>query len=131
MSVVAQSPEVSTVVLAPTTDAPLLARRFLTDQFAAWKIAEDYLARVVISELVTNAYRHGEGFIVVRLFLDHDRLAVLEVWDAGERRPVVKPQDDAALSGRGLQIVSEMVKAWGVRSLNEGGKAVWAKLPIT
>jgi anti-sigma regulatory factor (Ser/Thr protein kinase) len=131
MSVVAQSPEVSTVVLAPTADAPLLARRFLTDQFAAWKIAEDYLARVVISELVTNAYRHGEGFIVVRLFLDHDRLAVLEVWDAGERRPVVKPQDDAALSGRGLQIVSEMVKAWGVRSLNEGGKAVWAKLPIT
>ena len=129
MSAVAQSPEVSTVVLAPTADAPSLARRFLADQFAAWKITEDYMARVVVSELVTNAHRHGEGLIVVRLFLDIDGLPVLEVWDAGERRPVIKPQDDAALSGRGLQIVSEMAKTWGVRSLNEGGKAVWAKLP--
>ncbi|MEV3920424.1 ATP-binding protein [Actinomadura coerulea] len=131
MSVVAQSPEVSTVVLEPTDEAPLLARRFLSDQFAAWKIADDYAACVVISELVTNAYRHGEGFIVVRLFQDLDGLAVLEVWDAGEHRPMIKPQDDAALSGRGLQIISEMAKTWGVRSLNEGGKAVWAKLPVT
>ncbi|MGI5415830.1 ATP-binding protein [Actinomadura luteofluorescens] len=130
MSAVAQSPEVSTVVLEPTADAPLLARGFLADRFAAWGLTEDYAARVVVSELVTNAYRHGEGFIVVRLFLGLDGLPVLEVWDAGERRPVVKPQSDVAQSGRGLHIVSEMVETWGVRSLNEGGKVVWARLPI-
>ncbi|MGI5323229.1 hypothetical protein [Actinomadura nitritigenes] len=36
----------------------------------------------------------------------------------------------AALTGRGLQIVTEMVGAWGVRPLNEGGKVVWTKLNV-
>lgn len=131
MSAAAQFPEVPTVVLEPTGEAPRLARGFVADRFAEWGFKEDYVARVVVSELVTNAYRHGEGAIVVRLFLDaRDGLPTLEVWDAGEGRPVVKVPNQAALTGRGLQIVTEMVGAWGVRPLNEGGKVIWTKLNV-
>ncbi|TDE32625.1 hypothetical protein E1289_15055 [Actinomadura sp. 6K520] len=47
---------------------------------------------------------------------------------AGEGRPVVQAEDHAAVSGRGLLLVAELVHAWGVRPLNEGGKVTWAAL---
>ncbi|MER6815435.1 ATP-binding protein [Spirillospora sp. NPDC000708] len=123
--------EPPTLVLDSTDAAPRLAREFLAKQFADWGIADDYLGRLIVCELVTNAYRHGEGPIVVRLRRDeHDGRPVIEVWDAGEGRPVVRPEDHAAVSGRGLRLVAEFVQdRWGVRPLVEGGKAVWAKLP--
>ncbi|GAA2138754.1 ATP-binding protein [Actinomadura napierensis] len=130
MSVTAQVPEVPTIVLEPTGEAPRLARLFLADQFAAWGIKDDYVARLIVCELVTNAYRHGEGPIVVRLPRDRDGQPVIEVRDSGEGRPVVLPQNHAAVSGRGLQLIAEFVRdCWGVRPLGEGGKAVWVKLP--
>jgi anti-sigma regulatory factor (Ser/Thr protein kinase) len=132
MSAAAQSPEVPTIVLEPTGEAPRLAREFLGKCFAEWGMPDDYLGRLIVCELVTNAYRHGEGPIVVRLPRDSDGQPVVEVWDSGEGRPVVKPQNHAAVSGRGLQLVAEFVRdCWGVRPLSEGGKAVWAKLPTT
>ncbi|TDC44975.1 hypothetical protein E1281_31850, partial [Actinomadura sp. KC345] len=60
----------STLVLDPDSDAPRLARRFLAGRFAEWGIEDDYVGRVVVCELVTNAYLHGKGQIVVRLYLD-------------------------------------------------------------
>lgn len=127
----APAPEIPTLVLEATCEAPRLARGFLAEWFAAWGISDDHMGRVVICELVTNAYRHGEGPIVVRLYLDErDGLPVIEVWDAGEGRPAVRPESRTALSGRGLLLIAEFVRGcWGVRPLNEAGKAVWAKLP--
>lgn len=128
MSIASECP---TLVLESTDHAPLHARRFLAEWFAKWGIADDYLGRLIICELVTNAHRHGEGPIVVRLLLDRrDGRPVIEVWDAGEGRPVVLPEDHAATSGRGLRLIAEFAGGcWGVRPLVEGGKAVWAKLP--
>ncbi|GAA1866726.1 ATP-binding protein [Actinomadura bangladeshensis] len=59
---------------------------------------------------------------------ERDGLPVIEVWDGGEGRPVIRSQNHAAVSGRGLQLMVELVREWGVRPLNEGGKIVWAKL---
>ena len=108
--------------------APGMARRFVAEQFRGWGIADDHAARLVACELVTNAYRYGEGPIVVRVFLDErDGLPVIEVWDGGAGRPVVRPENYADTRGRGLLLVAEMVHAWGVRPRNAGGKVVWAK----
>nr|WP_158079177.1 ATP-binding protein [Actinomadura sp. CNU-125] len=99
------------------------------ERMREWGISDDYLARLVTCELVTNGFQHGEGPIVVRVFRDErDGLVVIDVWDGGAGRPVVRPSNCAATSGRGLLLVSELVHSWGVRELNEGGKATWAKL---
>ncbi|WUH99770.1 ATP-binding protein [Spirillospora sp. NBC_00431] len=130
MSSAALAPEVPPpLVLEPDDRAPLLARRFLAERFAEWGIEDDYTGRVVVSELVTNSYLHGKGPIVVRVFLgERDGRPVVEVWDAGEGRPEVQPEDAGALCGRGLGLMAELVHDWGVRPLNEGGKVVWATL---
>lgn len=118
-----------TLVLNPDDQAPSLARRFLAGLFAEWGIKDDYAGRTVVCELVTNSYLHGEGQIVVRIFRDErDGCPVVEVWDAGEGRPEIQPENYAAESGRGLLLMAELVHDWGVRPLNEGGKIVWAKL---
>jgi anti-sigma regulatory factor (Ser/Thr protein kinase) len=132
MSAMALAPEgPRTLVLEATAEAPRIARRFLGACFAEWGIGDDYLGRLVVCELVTNAHRHGEGPIVVRLYLDEgDGRPVVEVEDSGEGRPVVRPPDDRAPSGRGLLLVAGFLRGcWGVRPLSGGGKAVWAKLP--
>jgi len=128
MSPTAFAPEVPTLVLVPTDRAPGLARRFLAARFREWGIADDADARVVVSELVTNAWAHGDGQIVVRVFRDErDGLPVIEVWDGGEGRPVVRAEDLAATEGRGLRMVSRLAVEWGTRPLLEGGKITWAK----
>ncbi|TDD88878.1 ATP-binding protein [Actinomadura darangshiensis] len=130
MPAAALAPETPpTVVLEPNAQAPSLARRFLAARFAEWGIEDDYVGRLVVCELVTNSYLHGVGQIVVRVFRDErDGRVVVEVWDAGEGRPAIQPEDDGATSGRGLLLMAELVHDWGVRPLNEGGKATWAKL---
>ncbi|TYB49242.1 ATP-binding protein [Actinomadura chibensis] len=129
MSPAVLAPEAPTLVLEPDGRAAGRARRFVAARFAEWGIADDYVGRLVVSELVTNAFVHGEGPIIVRLFVDgRDGLPVVEVWDGGARLPVVPPENHATTSGRGLLLVSELVRAWGVRPLDEGGKVTWAKL---
>lgn len=123
------APEVPPLVLERNDQAPRLGREFLAERFAEWGIEDDYIGRLVVCELVTNSYRHGKGPITVRVFLDErDGHPVVEVWDGGEGRPVIPPENYAATSGRGLMLMAQLVRDWGVRPLNEGGKITWAKL---
>ncbi|MFD0538521.1 ATP-binding protein [Actinomadura luteofluorescens] len=115
--------------MAPSVHAPARARRYLAERFRELGHADDYVGQLVVTELVTNAYRHvGFGLIVVRVFPDaHEAVTVIEVWDEGAELPVVRPEDREAVSGRGLPLISELVRDWGVRPLNEEGKVVWAR----
>ena len=105
-------------------------REFVGLVFGAWGL-EDYVARTVVSELVTNAITHGsrEGdVVVVRAYRRDDGGAVVETWDRSDVLPVVQVADQAAESGRGLLLMEALVRRWGTRPLNEGGKVVWAEI---
>jgi serine/threonine-protein kinase RsbW len=84
-------------------------------------------ARLVSSELVTNAYRHGDGEIELRVALLDDRLR-LEVIDAGINQvPAVRKQHRDDGGGWGLRIVDQLALQWGVF---EGTTHVWADLAL-
>ncbi|MEU8801287.1 ATP-binding protein [Spirillospora sp. NPDC048819] len=108
-----------------------MARDFVAAQFREWGSTDDFVARLVVCELVTNAWRHGEGQIILRVFRDvRADLAVIEVWDRGEGLPVVGLEDPDATSGRGLLLMSQLVHDWGTRPITEGGKIVWARCSL-
>ncbi|MFE0673944.1 SpoIIE family protein phosphatase [Streptomyces sp. NPDC058867] len=82
---------------------------------------------LLVSELVTNALRYGEGDIRLRLLLD--RTLVCEVWDAGLVQPRRRRARDTDEGGRGLQLVGLLSAAWGSRRTPRG-KTVWFELPL-
>ncbi|HEY7010438.1 MAG TPA: ATP-binding protein [Jatrophihabitantaceae bacterium] len=89
-------------------------------------------ALLIVSELVTNAVRHGDGDIVVSLDVRADRMRI-EVRDDSPELPVIPtehpPTDRPA--GRGLLIVAATASDWGVeRVRGDLGKTVWAELPV-
>ncbi|MEV0663583.1 ATP-binding protein [Actinomadura luteofluorescens] len=123
--------EIPTIFLDPDDRASALARDFVAAQFREWGSTDDFMARLVVSELVTNAWRHGEGQIILRVFRDvRADLAVIEVWDQGAGLPVVGPENLEATSGRGLLLMSQVVDDWGTRPITEGGKIVWARCAL-
>jgi anti-sigma regulatory factor (Ser/Thr protein kinase) len=127
------------LTLRTGSEAPRRARAFLRSLFVMWDWAlparADLLddAQLVISELVSNAVRHGSGPVRVAIACEEDHL-VLRVHDSGSRPvPECPPgMDRSSPSGRGLLIVSVLAQKWGVDpSLRGGGgKAVWCHLPL-
>lgn len=104
------------------------ARDHTREQLAAWGLdALDDTAELLVSELVTNALRYGEGDIRLRLLLD--RTMVCEVWDAGLVQPRRRRARDTDEGGRGLQLVQLLSAAWGSRRTHRG-KTVWFELAL-
>jgi anti-sigma regulatory factor (Ser/Thr protein kinase) len=94
--------------------APRLARRWLTEKFAdRLDVGELGRARLLISELVTNAVIHGRGSITTRATLEDDRL-VVEVLDQGQEfgRPEREYRANPTGSS-GLAIVDAEASRWG------------------
>lgn len=80
-------------------------------------------ARLLTSELVTNAISHGSGLVSMSVDYDGQRVRV-EVRDESPRRP--EPRDASLLSegGRGLHIVDALASEWGAAPTGRG-KSVW------
>jgi anti-sigma regulatory factor (Ser/Thr protein kinase) len=84
-------------------------------------------AKLVASELVTNALKHGAGAVELRLAFPDDRLRI-EVIDEGRDQVVaVRQQPADETGGWGLQIVDRLAAQWGVF---EGTTHVWADLAL-
>ena len=88
--------------------------------------------KVLLTELVTNAIRHGaraDGWIrlAVRKL---DRMLRIEVTDSGELDgvPAIQPPAPDRVGGWGLQVVDSVATRWGVT--NDGGRTVWCELAI-
>jgi anti-sigma regulatory factor (Ser/Thr protein kinase) len=98
-----------------------LARRFVDRQLRDRGLPEQVVERALLvsSELVTNAFKHGEGKIELRLQMLADRVRV-EVIDEGHcQAPAVREQQGGETGGWGLKIV-ERVAAGTAPFVNTG-----------
>jgi anti-sigma regulatory factor (Ser/Thr protein kinase) len=112
--------------LAPTVQAPSIARSQLTEQFAH-ELEHDELedAKLLSSELVTNAVVHGHGDIQLSALLDDVRLTV-EVIDQGEGFERTAPESGSGtVGGHGLNIVDALASRWGIQ---QGTSHIWFEL---
>ncbi|WP_086830878.1 SpoIIE family protein phosphatase [Streptomyces sp. NRRL B-24572] len=104
------------------------ARELARAQLAAWDLEPLVdTVELLVSELVTNALRYGEGEIRLRLL--RDRTLVCEVWDAGLVQPRRRRARDTDEGGRGLQLVGLLSSSWGSRRTPRG-KTVWFELAL-
>lgn len=81
---------------------------------------------LLVSELVTNAVRHGAPPIALNL--DTSGAAVkVSVEDAAVERPPVRGHENGQprIGGYGLNIVEQVADAWGWTPVSPGRKSVW------
>nr|WP_257003715.1 SpoIIE family protein phosphatase [Streptomyces sp. SA15] len=94
-------------------------------QLSDWGLDEAaFAAELMLSELVTNAIRHGAGPIRVRLL--HERTLICEVSDTSNTAPHLRRAATTDEGGRGLFLVAQLARSWGTRYTPEG-KVIWAE----
>ncbi|MEU6911729.1 SpoIIE family protein phosphatase [Streptomyces olindensis] len=94
-------------------------------RLADWGLDETaFAAELILSELITNAMRHGAGPIRVRLL--YGRTLICEVSDASNTAPHLRRAASTDEGGRGLFLVAQLSQSWGTRYLPEG-KVIWAE----
>lgn len=103
-------------------------RRITRAQLRDWDLttlADD--ATLAVSELVTNAVRHGKGRPVgLRVRRSAEELRI-EVTDGSPTPARMRSAGAADEDGRGLLLVSAVAKEWGVSS---DGTMTWCSLAI-
>ncbi|MFD9861818.1 ATP-binding protein [Streptomyces alboflavus] len=112
------------------------ARTLLREQASSWDLPPETTetATLLLSELMTNAYRHAKVSpgreIWTRCVLTAYRLRVA-VSDANATPPAprqARPEDE---SGRGLTLVATLSDDWGTELRPGGiGKTVWFELTV-
>ena len=132
-------PDGAVCALRATSTSSRTAREFATNTLTSWglhDLVDD--ATVIISELVTNAVRHGlpayaaaAGDMPIKLtIVRQDRFVLCIVSDPSDQDPKVRPADDVCENGRGLHVIEALSRVWGWTPLPGSGKAVWAALCV-
>lgn len=125
-------------VIWPLADDPAQlahARELVRKTLATWMLSDHAdLAELVVTELATNALRHGIGPIDIRLSLPGNNLRI-EVHDHGPGRPVLRQATTDDEQGRGLALLDGLIKlnggAHGVADDADGpGKTVYVLLSL-
>ncbi len=112
----------------PTPFATPVARRFVTETLLGWgHHALVDATELVVTELVTNAVRHGRRRFEVAVSLEADAVRIA-VTDPSPQLPTLRPErPDLATGGRGMHLVAALSRRWGMQ-LHGGGKTVWAEV---
>ncbi|SEF30746.1 Anti-sigma regulatory factor (Ser/Thr protein kinase) [Amycolatopsis pretoriensis] len=120
-----------TVSLPDDVTAPARARHEVRSTLLAAGLCEAQLDDVLLatSELVTNAFEHGERPRRLELAYADGRLT-LRVHDAGPLLPELRAPSPAEARSRGLVLVQALSEDWGFERC-PGGKFVWAVFRIT
>lgn len=85
-------------------------------------------ARLVISELVTNALNAKPSEVLLAVAVDAAAIRIT-VGDDAVGQPEPKRPGSSAEHGRGLWVVAQIAKRWGTVAA-EGRKDVWAEIPL-
>jgi anti-sigma regulatory factor (Ser/Thr protein kinase) len=108
----------------------------LAREFVALHLEEHLLpdlvegAKLVASELATNAVRHaGTSFVVSIERVDEH--VTISVRDGSPKLPVVVAPVPLASGGHGLMLVEALSLNWGVTVSADAGKSVWARFETT
>ncbi|MFD9374096.1 ATP-binding protein [Streptomyces sp. NPDC059999] len=124
------STECATLVsLSAVAEARQAARAFLNALGPSMDAERADTVVLVVSELVTNALRHGGGTYALRLAAHPDTIEVT-VADPSARAP--RPRTPDLLHGTGgfgWHMVNDLARAVVVTPRPEGGKTVRALLP--
>ncbi len=104
------------------------ARDLAGAQLAAWGLRDAvFTTELVVSELVTNAIRHGEAPIQLRLI--REKALICEVSDGSSTAPHLRRARTMDEGGRGLFIVAQLTERWGTRH-GPQGKTIWSELSL-
>ena len=119
--------EAASIPLEREPGCSATARRFVTERLSG-RSSEVALenAMLVASELVTNAFQHGQGTIELCLRTRAGRVRIEVVDEGGGVVPKLR-EPGAMLRGWGLQIVEQLSDNWG--SFDDAAR-VWAELPL-
>ncbi|MEV6804640.1 ATP-binding protein [Streptomyces sp. NPDC051129] len=85
-------------------------------------------AELLISELITNAIRHGAGPPLIRLAWNGQLLRIA-VSDDSDRQPRIRATSNTEPGGFGMQLLERLALRWGVTPRHPG-KTVWAELSL-
>jgi anti-sigma regulatory factor (Ser/Thr protein kinase) len=83
-------------------------------------------AELLVSELVTNAFRHGRGDVGVRMLFKGGQVR-FEVRDSSDERPALRTVGVSDEGGRGLVIVRAVADDWGI---SDDGMTTWCSLNL-
>jgi serine/threonine-protein kinase RsbW len=126
--------------LPAQADSVAIARRIVVRWLRVWGVPEELreTARLVVSELFTNAVLHTDsGQVVCRVEVGGGRLRI-EVADQGLGLDEA-PEDGGGLpggagdaeaeNGRGLMLVDALAASWGVIAADRrAGCTIWAEI---
>lgn len=107
--------------------SPRDARYFVLEALHQWRmerLGED--AAVIVTEMATNAVVHAHSEFEVHVRLTGDVVRV-SVSDLSPEPPVDRAASRLATSGRGVRLVAELTRRWGIER-RPPGKSVWAEL---
>ncbi|MFF9208881.1 MULTISPECIES: SpoIIE family protein phosphatase [unclassified Streptomyces] len=95
----------------------------------AWGLEDiAFSTELILSELVTNAVRYGGEPIRLRLLYDRDSL-ICEVADGSSTSPHLRRAAATDEGGRGLFLVAQFARRWGVR-YTARGKVIWSEQSV-
>ncbi|PTH87413.1 PAS sensor protein [Streptomyces sp. A244] len=117
--------QVATWAVPSDPSAVAQTRKDVVAQLERWGLSDAvFVTELVVSELVTNAIRHAQPPVQLRLI--HDTTLICEVSDGGSTAPHLRRARTYDEGGRGLLLVAQLTERWGTRQ-SATGKTIWAE----